>query len=116
MKIALIIVSSLLAVVVVASASAKLRKVPAVIETMDHVGVDSAQVPRLALLEIAGGAGLLIGLANALIGRLAAAGLVLYFLGAVSAHLRVKDRVQEMAPAVVLFLVAVATLVVQIHR
>ena len=116
MKIAMIVLSSLLAVVVVASAAVKLRKVPVVVETMNHVGVGSDQVPRLALLEIAGGAGLLIGLANALIGRLAAAGLVLHFLGDVSAHLRAKDRIQEMAPAVVLFLVAVATLVLQIRR
>jgi len=116
MKIAMIVVSSLLEVVVVASASAKRREVPALVETMNHVGVGSAQVPRLALLEIVGRAGPLIGLADALIGRRAATGPVLHFLGAVGAHQRVQDRVRAIAPALVVSLVAVATLIMQIRR
>lgn len=116
MKIAMIAVSSLMAVTVLASAIAKMRKVPAVVESMRHVGVSSPQMSRLALLEIAGGAGLLIGLASALIGRLAAIGLVLYFFGAVIAHARVRDRFQEMAPALVLLLLAATTLVLQVRR
>lgn len=116
MKITMIVASVLLAVAVIASATAKLRKVPAVVESMKHVGVSPSQMRLLAVLEVAGGAGLLVGLASTLIGRLAAAGLVIYFLGAVSAHLRVKDRVQEMTPAAVLLLVTVATLVLQVRR
>jgi uncharacterized membrane protein YphA (DoxX/SURF4 family) len=116
MTIAMIVVSTLLAIAVVASATAKLRQVPAVVDSMRHVGVSPSQIRLLAVLEVAGGVGLLAGLASALVGRLAAAGLVLYFLGAVGAHLRVKDRVQEMTPAAVLLLVAVATLVLQGRR
>ncbi len=116
MTITMIVVSTLLAIVVLASATAKLRGVPAVAQSMRHVGVSSSQMRLLAVLEVAGGAGLLVGLASALVGRLAAAGLVLYFLGAVGAHLRVKDRFQEMAPAAVLLLVSVATLVLQVRR
>ena len=116
MKIAMIIVSSFLTVAALASASAKLRKVPAVVEGMTHVGVEENQIPLLALLEIAGGVGLLIGFATSLLGRLAAAGLVLYFLGAVVAHLRVKDRVKVFAPAALLFVVSVATLILEVAR
>jgi hypothetical protein len=45
------------------------------------------------------------------IGIAAAVGVVLYFAGAVGAHLRVKDR--NFAPALVLFAVAVAALVLR---
>lgn len=114
--IAMVVVSSLLALVLLASASAKLRRLPPVVESMIHVGVTVKQIPLLAALEIAGAVGLLVGVDAASIGRLAAAGLVLYFLGAVGAHLRVRDGVQELSPAVVLFVVALVTLVLQVRR
>lgn len=116
MKIAMIIVSSLLALAALASAAGKLRKSPQVIETMTHVGVAETQVPLLAWLEIAGGVGLLAGLALKDVGRLAAAGLVVYFAGAVVAHLRIKDKVAAFAPALFLFLISVAALVLQVGR
>jgi len=116
MKIAMIIVSSLLALAAVASASGKLRKSPQVIGTLTRVGVKESQMPLLALLEIAGGAGLLVGFAVKDVGRLAAAGLVLYFAGAVAAHLRVKDSVALYAPAAFLLALSVAALVVQVGR
>lgn len=49
-------------------------------------------VPVLGSLLAAGTAGLLIGFAVPLIGTLAAVGLVLYFTGALIAHLRVGSR------------------------
>ena len=116
MKIAMIIITSFLTLAVFVSASGKFRKMPTVVEGMTHVGVKKNQIPLLALLEIAGGVGLLIGFATSLLGRLAAAGLVLYFLGAVIAHLRVKDSVKVYAPPAFLFVVSVATLVLQINR
>jgi uncharacterized membrane protein YphA (DoxX/SURF4 family) len=116
MKIAMIITTSFLTLAALVSASGKLRKMPTVVEVMTHVGVRENQIPLLALIEIAGGVGLLIGFATSLLGRLAAGGLVLYFLGAVIAHLRVKDSVKDYAPAIFLFAVSVATLVLQIGR
>jgi uncharacterized membrane protein YphA (DoxX/SURF4 family) len=116
MKIAMIITTSFLTLMVLVSAAGKLRKMPSVVEVMTHVGVKENQIPLLALIEIAGGVGLLIGFATSLLGRLAAGGLVLYFLGAVIAHLRVKDSVKDYAPAAFLFAVSVLTLVLQIER
>jgi len=49
-------------------------------------------VPRLGLCLAAGSLGLLAGFALPVIGALAAGGLVLYFLGALIAHLRVGSR------------------------
>lgn len=57
---------------------------------------DKLRVPRswmrpLGALLAAGALGLLAGFAVPLLGTLAAAGLVLYYLGALCAHLRVGD-------------------------
>jgi uncharacterized membrane protein YphA (DoxX/SURF4 family) len=116
MRIAMIIVSSLLTLAVFASGAMKLRKSPQVIEGMTHVGVKESQVPLLGVIEIAGGAGLLIGFATVTLGQLAAAGLVLYFLGAVIAHLRIKDSVKIFAPAAFLLVVSIVTFVLQVKR
>ncbi|MEU6207936.1 DoxX family protein [Micromonospora musae] len=57
--------------------------------------------PKLGMLLAAGSVGLLSGFAVPLLGALAAAGLVLYFVGALGAHLRVGSR-QLVGPAVFL--------------
>jgi len=69
-------------------------------------------VPRLGLALAAGSLGLLAGLAVPLIGTLAAAGLVLYFVGALVAHLRVGSR--NLVGWGVFFVTAVAALVVNL--
>ncbi|BAL88597.1 hypothetical protein AMIS_33770 [Actinoplanes missouriensis 431] len=58
----------------------------------DMKGIPRRFVPVLGLLLAAGTVGLLAGLAVPWLGRLAAAGLVLYFVGAIVAHLRVGSR------------------------
>lgn len=69
-------------------------------------------VPVLGLLLAAGSAGLLAGLAVPLLGTLAAAGLVLYFVGALIAHLRVGSR--NLIGWAVFFTISVAALVVRL--
>ena len=63
--------------------------------------------------ELAGGAGLLVGLAVAPLGMAAAIGLVLYFLGAVGAHAKASDT-KGIPPALVLALVSGAALALRI--
>lgn len=58
----------------------------------DMKGIPRKWVPVLGMLLAAGTAGLLAGLAVPLLGTLAASGLVLYFVGAIIAHLRVGSR------------------------
>ena len=58
----------------------------------DMKGLPRTWVPVLGLLLAAGTVGLLAGLAVPLLGTLAASGLVLYFIGAIIAHLRVGSR------------------------
>ena len=92
----------LLAAIALVSAMGKLRKMPPVMESMTHVGVKPHQIPALAYLEIAGAVGLLIGIAYPLLAFVSAGALMLYFLGAVIAHLRVKDKFKDFAPALFL--------------
>ncbi len=76
---------------------------------------DKLRVPRswmrpLGTLLAAGALGLLAGFAVPVLGTLAAAGLVLYFLGALYAHLRVGDH--QLGPWAVFFCLPVAALAV----
>ena len=78
----------------------------------DMKRVPRSWVPVLGLLLAAGSAGLLAGFAVPLLGTLAAAGLVLYFVGALIAHLRVGSR--QLAGPAVFFTTTVATLAVNV--
>ncbi|WP_258047301.1 DoxX family protein [Streptomyces sp. SM13] len=84
----------------------------AITASMGKVGVPDTWFPRLASLKAAGALGLLIGLDVPLTGSAAAIGVFLYFIGAVVAHVRAKDY--EIAPAVVLALLAAAALVLRV--
>lgn len=89
--------------------------------SLDFVGADSVKVVAdrvqvsqrwmipLGTLLLSGGVGLLVGFAVLPLGTAAAIGLVLYFIGAVIAHVRVRDR--EVAGALVFLLLAIASLV-----
>lgn len=69
-------------------------------------GVPLEWFPFLGACEIAGAAGVLGGLASPLIGIAAALGVVLYFIGAIAAHLRVGDVKGVLSPAMCLCLSA----------
>ena len=92
MFIALAISAILLAAMCVSSASMKLRRNERAVAIIGGtVGVPLRFFPVLASLELAGAAGILIGLWLEPLGIAAAAGLVAYFIGAVTGHLRVGD-------------------------
>ncbi|MFE5589001.1 DoxX family protein [Streptomyces sp. NPDC056549] len=112
MLIAYAVVATLLALASLGSAFMTFTKNPQVIGSMTKVGVAESALPWLATAKAAGALGLLAGLFVPLLGEAAAVGLVLYFAGAVIAHLRVKDF--ELAPAAVLTLIAAAALVLRI--
>lgn len=116
MTIALVVLAALLGIAATGSAVQKLRRDSTVLAIMHGVGVTDKQIPVLALLEIAGAVGLLIGIWVPIIGIAAAAGLTLYFLGAVLAHVRSKGSPKELAPAAVLFVVALATTILELTR
>lgn len=109
MTIVFSILSVVLAVVLVLSAVAKLTHNPAIDDGMTKVGVPLDRMWLLALLEIAGAVGLVVGLFWWPIGAAAAIGVILYFVGALIFHARVRDT--AVAGPLGLLAVAVAVLV-----
>jgi DoxX-like family len=74
----------------------------------DRVQVSRRWMVPLGMLLASGAAGLVAGLAVPALGTAAAIGLILYFICAVSAHLRVGDR--GIAPAAFFLLLAASAL------
>jgi hypothetical protein len=112
MFVATVIVSAVLAAALLMSAGAKLVRRTAVMEGMAAVGVPADRVWMLAVLEIAGAAGLIAGLFWAPIGIAAAIGVVLYFIAAIGAHLRKHDP--GFMPPTGILVVAAAALVLRL--
>ncbi|MGW2207067.1 DoxX family protein [Streptomyces sp. NPDC001774] len=81
----------------------------------DRLSVPRSWMVPLGACLAAGSSGLLAGFAVPLIGTAAAVGLVLYFLGAVGAHLRVGDRKLGGAVGFLVLSVAVLVLGVAVH-
>lgn len=70
---------------------AKAVRAQFVVQNSAEVGVAPKWIPYLAVIEGAGTAGLVAGLLGAeSVGLAAAVGLVLYFVGAVAAHIRAR--------------------------
>jgi hypothetical protein len=78
----------------------------------DMKRVPHSWLPVLGTLLAAGSVGLLAGFAVPLLGTLAATGLVLYFVGALIAHLRVGSR--KLVGWAVFFLTVLAALAVSL--
>ena len=80
----------------------------------DRKGVPRSWVPRLGVCLAAGSLGLLAGFVVPVLGVLAAAGLVLYFIGALVAHLRAGSR--DLVGWAIFFVTSVAALVVNLSH
>jgi hypothetical protein len=100
--IAYTVVGVLLALGALGSATAQLTGHKVVIANLVHLGLPLSIIPFLASCLIAGGLGLLVGIWYHPLGVAAAVGLVLYFVGALIAHLRKADF--KGLPAPILFL------------
>jgi DoxX-like family len=102
MSIAYGVVAVVLAGLLLASAASKLARPTSVVEFYTGIGVPLGMLPFLAACEIAGAAGLVAGIWYPPLGIAAAIGLVLYFLGAIGAHLRKSDFKGLPSPGVML--------------
>jgi DoxX-like family len=112
MFIAYIIVSIVLALMLAVSAWAKLTRDDRVVTVITGLGVPLRWLPFLAACELAGAVGLPVGIAFAPLGIAAAIGVILYFVGALIAHLRTGDK--AVVPPLVFLLTAVAALCLRI--
>jgi DoxX-like family len=108
-----VIVTVLLAALFGFASLIKLFGVRQSLAIRDHLGVKPAQWRMIGVLELAGVAGVLMGLAWAPIGVAAAIGLSLLSLGAIVFHGRASDSAADTAPAVIALGLAVATAIMQ---
>ncbi|PWI12739.1 invasion protein [Streptomyces sp. Act143] len=87
---------------------AKMAVVPFMRQAAEHLGMSPGRYRVIGTLEVAGAAGLLLGLASAPLGVAAAAGLALLMVAAAAVHLRHGDPPGRALPAAVLALTALA--------
>jgi hypothetical protein len=111
--VAKIVVTALLAALFAFAGLIKVLGVRQSLAIRDHLGVDPTQWRLIGLLELAGVAGVLVGLTWPPIGIAAAIGLTLLLLGAIVFHVRASDSVADTAPAVIGLGLAVATAILQ---
>ena len=84
-----------------------------VLNNSARLSVPESWLSMLGILKAAGALGLLLGLIGVpLVGTAAAIGLVLFFVGAIIAHLRARDY--SIGPAAAYLLLAVAALVLDL--
>ncbi|MFI6339050.1 DoxX family protein [Streptomyces sp. NPDC050535] len=105
MFIAYAVVAALMSAVLLASAGAKFTRPKRLVDQMSTLALPFGMLPFLGAAQIAGVAGLVVGLWWGPLGIAAAVGLTLYFIGAVTTHLHVSDF-KGAPPAAVLAIVA----------
>ena len=116
MYVVYIIVVGVFMVILAMSAQRKLVGDPLAVEVIGNVvGVPLRFFPVLALLEVAGGVGLLVGIGLKPLGVAAGACLVAYFIVAIASHLRKRDLiVGHMTPPVMMVLISAAALALRL--
>ena len=112
---AFIIVSAVAAAANIFAAINDFTRPKWLLANMTRLRVPESWLPVLGLLKAAGALGLLIGIGAPLIGIAAAAGLTLYFIGAVITHLRARDFALGNGGPVFFLLLALAALVLGIY-
>jgi len=103
------VLAIVLAVLCAASAIGDFLKFPSVMRAAETVGCPPSLCTVLGLIKVAASVGLIVGLDGNVVGT-AAAGLSIYFILAVGAHVRVRDRLSGTVPALVMLAISGATL------
>lgn len=110
------VLSVVVAVVCMATAIGDLRRHPSIVATMERLEVPLERVPWLAAIKVAGAAGLVAGIAIQWLQVTAATLLMLYFIGAVASHARVRDRLSALMPALALVVVTAMAALAALSR
>jgi hypothetical protein len=114
MQIAYFVLTAIVAFMATFSAVGKIRRDPHQVKAIhETVGVPLTYFSLLAACEFAGAVGLVAGIWWHPLGVAAGAGLVVYFVGAVVSHLRVRD-IKGIGPAAFMLFLAAATLILRI--
>ena len=115
-NVALIVIAAVLVLGSVASGCGKLTRQEPIVEVLTQLGVAPARIPLLGILQLLGATGVILGVWAPVLGVVSALCLTLYYLGAIFAHLRIKDTAARTAPATLLFLVALVATVLETGR
>jgi DoxX-like family len=113
MAIATIVVSVLLAPAFLVSGGLKVAGAKQSVQIRDQLHIAAGLWGLIGALELAGAAGLLVGLRVPAIGIAAGVGLALLMAGAIGAHVRTGDA-RNIGPAALLLVLAVAAASLQI--
>ncbi|AJE44455.1 DoxX family protein [Streptomyces nodosus] len=105
----MIVVSAVFAALLLASAGGKLARQEMQMTTLRKVGFPEDKAWLLGACEVAGAGGLVLGVWRPPLAIAASCGLILYFLGAIASHVRIRDF--AVAPAVMMLALAAATAV-----
>lgn len=116
MNIALVVLATLLGLVAAFSAFGKYSMNDRAVESLFRLGLKKRQIRLLGTVEILGALGLLVGIWIPILGLLASIGFVLYFLGAVFAHIRARDSAKDIFPALILLVLSVLVALLQFAR
>src|SRR5580698_4568585 len=100
-------VSLLLAAACLAPAAAKLASHPKMRRSAAHFGIPWQRYRLIGVAELAAAAGVLAGLRWHLLGLAAAGGMAFLLVGALIMHRRAGDHGKEIAPALIILLIAV---------
>jgi uncharacterized membrane protein YbjE (DUF340 family) len=106
-------VSALLAALLAFTAVRKLSHREEVVASYTRVGVPEDKLDHLAVILLAAAAGLILGLFWAPIGVAAAAGLIVYFIVAIAAHIRADDE-EHLPTPLTMEAIAVAALILRL--
>lgn len=108
-------ITAIVALVVVFSGIMKLRRDPRKVQTVHEVvGVPLSYFPLLAVCQIIGAVGLVLGIVWPWLGIVAGIGLALYFVGAILSHIRVGD-LRGIVPAFFMFVAVAIVLIIRLH-
>lgn len=111
MHIAFIVVSVLLALEMAVTGAPKVIQLSVVRASAEHLGVSVALDRMIGLAQITAAAGLLLGIAFPAFSVVTAAAVCLLMCGAVRFHVKAKDNVVAMLPAVLTAAAAAAVVV-----
>jgi hypothetical protein len=109
-SVAVIAISVLLAVLLAFAAIRKLSHRPQVVASYARAGVPERWLNPLAAVLLAAAAGLVVGLAWPPLSVVTAAMVVVYFIVAITFHVRAKDH-SQLATPIVIEALALATLI-----
>ena len=112
MFVAYIIVTIIAAAANLFSATLDFIRFKQILVNMAKVGVPESRITMLGTLKVAGAVGLLVGIGVPSIGVAAAIGLILFFIAAITTHLRARDY--SFGLAVVFLLLAGTALVLRL--